>query len=89
VELVNRIPFVFEEQEYEIRIYQDGMIFKVRAFLNEEPANGYTYEADFSTRIGLKRHFGLSAIDNLIEDAKADIRNKTWQRLLEALQREG
>ena len=86
MELLKQIPFVFEGQQYEIRLYQEAATFMGRAFLNGKPANGYTHKVELPTAIGFHQQYG-NAIDQLIKEAKDDIRDKTWQRFLQAWQK--
>lgn len=79
------IPFSFEGKAYEIRVISDGVTTHVRAFLDGVPANGYTYQVSFPVTFDFERHFGIPAVGHLIDSAKQDITDKSWERLLEAI----
>lgn len=82
---MNTIPFTFEGKDYEIRVVSDGMTTYVRAFRDGAPANGYGYQVSFPVAFDLKKQLGVSAVDHLVDTAKRDITDKTWERVLEAI----
>ena len=43
MELFESIPYMFEEESFDIRIYYDDATINVLAFLNGYPANGYLH----------------------------------------------
>ena len=51
MELFNSIPFAFEEENYDIRIFYDDVTINVVAFLNGYRANGYRYQEKNSKRV--------------------------------------
>jgi hypothetical protein len=93
--VLRTVPFQFEGKNYEIRVSQEAGQICVRAYHDDKHANGYAYCVDVPTKFGFSRSKGfsqgLSAIENLIEFAKADVQNKYWERYLaayDALQQE-
>lgn len=79
------IPFEFEGKEYQIRVISDGATIYIRGFCDGRPANGYEYRINVTTAFDLKKLIRFQAITHLVELAKDDIRNKRWDRLLEAI----
>ena len=79
------IPFTFEGKDYEIRVVSDGLTTYVRTFHDGVPANGYSYQVSFPVAFALNRQHGVSAVDHLVETAKRDITEKTWERVQEAI----
>lgn len=80
MKLLHKEPFEFEDKSYEVRIYSEGWKFTVMAYLNGSPANGYKYSVDLPTAFDLQKIHNVDAIQKLVELAKEDIRNKTWER---------
>ncbi len=80
------IPFEFEGKSYEIRVVSDGTTIIVRAFLNGHPANGYSYSVDLPTAVDITRQLRIDPVQNLIETAIRDVKEKLWERYLEAIQ---
>jgi|GEM_PF-2260020 len=77
--------FIHDGKTYELRLQSDGWTFTVKAFLNGQPANGYSHSVTLPTAFDLRNTKGCDAIEILFEDAKSDIRDGTWDRLVEAL----
>lgn len=81
--------FKFESEIYEIKVFKtiEEDKYVVQAFLKGKPANGYSYSVKQSVKFDFMRAFGESAISNLIDHAESDIKNKTWEKYLKAVQR--
>ena len=78
--------FEFEGRSYEVRIASDGFTTHIRVFFNGKPANGYTYSIDLETRLDAEMTKVLiNPLDEMIETAINDIREKTWEHYLEAI----
>ena len=82
--IVDTIPFTHDSLNYEIRISFDGESYHIRAFLNNKAANGYTYSVKEITNYSILKKFRFTGLCDLIENAKTDIINKTWEKYLEA-----
>jgi len=80
MKVIKTEKFEFEGEEYEVRIYGAAWNFTVRAYLNGKPANGYTYSVVLPTAIDLKNAHNLDAIQFLVDNAKRDIEQKTWEK---------
>jgi len=79
--LLKKEPFTFEDSQHEIRIYSQAWEFQVRAYLNGEPANGYSYSVSLPTAIDLNQALNIDAIQNLVQLAKHDIETKLWDKV--------
>ena len=77
------IPFTHEGKEYEIRIFYDNSKISVIAFSNHYPVNGYRYQIKFSKNIDIERFLDVKNFENLIDFAKNDILNNSWERFLQ------
>ncbi len=82
MKLNHTIPFEFEGKSYEIRIYSKGWKFNIRAYLDDRPANGYSYTVDLPTSFDIKNIMNIDAIQELVKLAKKDIENKKWEKLV-------
>lgn len=80
MKLNHTIPFEFEEESYEIRIYSEGWKFNIRAYLDSRPANGYSYNADLPTAFNIEQILNIDVIQELVKLAKKDVENKTWEK---------
>ena len=74
------IPFTHEGKEYEIRIFHDDSKVTVIAFSNHYPANGYRYQVQFSKNIKIEQYLEAHNLENLIDFAKKDILNNSWDK---------
>lgn len=83
--IIKRVPFEFDGKQYEILVlkYENG--YKVRAFINNKPANPWVYSVDYETNMDFQYTIGVSAYEHLIESAKSDVVNKRLERLLSNL----
>ena len=81
------IPFTHNGEEYEVRWTFDGYTFRIRAFKDGKPANGYEYSVTMPVAIEIKDHKNVDAIASLIEDAKRDVYEDQWPKYLEAVKR--
>jgi hypothetical protein len=78
--------FEFEGNKYEIRISSDGWTTNIRVFLNNKPANGYSYSVDLSIIIDSKKgKLPVDPVEDLIKTAENDIKEKRWEKYLEAI----
>lgn len=85
--LIKSEKLAFEDKEYEIRVYQVGDGFQVMSFLGGKPANPYVYSVETITDFEFTRKHGYRAYEDLIETAKSDIQQRTWERYQEAIRR--
>lgn len=78
--------FEFEGRSYEVRIASDGFTTHIRVFFNGKPVNGYTYSVDLETRLDAKMTKALiNPLEEMIKTAINDVKEKTWERYLEAI----
>jgi phosphoribosyl-AMP cyclohydrolase len=80
MKLNKSIPFAYEGKNYEIHIFSDGWKFQVKAYLGEQPANGYSYSIDLPTAFDLQTVIDTDAIQTLVNIAKEDIISNRWEK---------
>lgn len=85
MEMIRSETFEFEGKTYDLLVFFDGEKWSVLAYLGKQRANPYIYSVEVMTAVAFYRKFGDPAIDHLLEFAREDIRNKTWERYKEAV----
>ena len=82
--------FEHDEKTYEIRIASDGSTIRIQAFLNDKPANGYTYSVELLTQVDAQLSGALiDPIEELIKTAIASVKNGTWEKYVAAVSSSG
>jgi len=76
-----KVPFSFEEKNYEIRVFYDDKTINIVAFRNNYPANGLRHQIKIPKSIPIEEILKQKVIDELIEICKKDISEKRWERL--------
>ena len=76
-----KVPFSFEEKNYEIKVFYDDKTINIVAFRNNYPANGFRHQIKTSKSIAIEEILKQKVIDELIEICKKDIFEKRWERL--------
>lgn len=79
--LYKKIPFSFEEKEYEIRVYYDDELINVVAFHNNYPANGFRHQIKVSKKLSMNELLEKDVINELVEMSQRDISERRWERL--------
>ncbi len=79
--LYKKIPFSFEEKNFEIKIFHDDNTINIVAFKNNYPVNGFRHQIKISKSIPIKEILKQKVTDELIEICKKDISEKRWERL--------
>ncbi|OGP15962.1 MAG: hypothetical protein A2V21_313080 [Deltaproteobacteria bacterium GWC2_55_46] len=78
--------FQFDGKNYQIKVSKGDIDeYIIRAFIEDKPANGYSYHVDFTTRYDLEQQIGYDAVSHLIDQAESDVRNKIWEKYLRAI----
>lgn len=70
------IPFSAHDRDYEVRIASDGMTFRLRAFLDGRPANGFEYSVTIETAMDMKNATDVDAVAELVRVAQEHVRSK-------------
>ena len=86
MELFNSIPFTFEGEDFEIRIFYNDVTINIASFLNGYPANGYRYQVKIPNECNAKKVLENYPVPELVEKCKSDIQKKTWGKLLKVIQ---
>lgn len=81
MELFDSIPYNFEKEDFEIRIFYDAATINVVAFLKGYPANGYRYQVKIPKRFDAKKVLENFPVPELVETCKKDIKEKNWEKL--------
>jgi len=76
-----KVPFSFEEKNYEIKVFYDDKTIDIVAFRNNYPANGFRHQIKISKNLSVEEIVNQKVIDELIEVCKKDISEKRWERL--------
>lgn len=76
-----KVPFSFEEKNYEIKVFYDDKTIDIVAFRNNYPANGFRHQIKISKNLSVEEIVNQKVIDELIEICKKDISEKRWERL--------
>lgn len=79
--LYKKVPFSFEEKNFEIKIFLDDNTINIVAFRNNYPANGFRHQIKISKSIPVEEILKQNVIDELIEICMKDISEKRWERL--------
>lgn len=87
MEFFNSVPFLFEGENFEIRIFYDAITINVVAFLNGYPVNGYRYQVKIPKGCDVKRVLEDYPVPELIETCKNDIKEKKWEKFLMILKK--
>ena len=70
------IPFSAHGKNYEIRIVFDGLTFRLRVFLDGQPANQFEYSVSLETAMDMETYTGVKAVEELITVAKDHVQRK-------------
>ena len=81
MEMFKKVPFSFENENYEIRVYYDDSVISVIAFKDNYPANGLRHQIKLGKKQSPTEFLNQPVIGELIEITKTDIIEKRWARL--------
>ena len=71
---------------YEIRIASDGHTTRVRVFINDKPANGYTYSVETLTQVDAAMSgSSTDPLEELIKLAEQDVKSGFWDQYVAAV----
>jgi hypothetical protein len=82
--LVKTETFEHEGKNYDLKLFSDGWTFTVKSFREGREANGYSYAVVLPTAFDLNRVTGMDAVRVLFDNARNDIRERNWERYVEA-----
>lgn len=81
MDLFKKIPFSFEDESYEARIYYDDSLISVLVFRNNYPANGFRHQLKLTQKQSADEFLNHEVINELVDMAREDITEKRWARL--------
>ena len=79
--LFKKLPFSFEDEDYEVRIYFDDTLITVISFKNNYPANGLRHQIKLSKKQSAEELLNSEVIGEMVEITKGDIIERRWSRL--------
>ena len=82
MKLYKKIPFSFQNEEFEVRILYDENLINVAAFKNNYPANGFRYQIKISKNLDDKKLLRAVSKNGIVNKCKSDITEKKWEKLV-------
>ncbi len=80
--------FEFEGKKYETRVWTDAEgTINVRVYLEDKPVNGYEYLVHWDIPFGFQHKFGYHPAWDSIETAERDVKDKMWQKYVDAVRK--
>ena len=79
MELLKKIPFKHQENNYEICIHHQDNLINIAAFLNNHPVNGFRYQIQIPKNVEIEILLVEENFNNFIDLAKNDIVDYRWQ----------
>ena len=76
--LYKKIPFTWDNKDYEIRVLYDEAVISVVAFVDSRPANGFRHMIKFSKQWDVKKILDSDAVAYLVEVCQRDISESRW-----------
>ena len=78
---MKKIPFKFEEKNYEIRILLGENLLNIVAFHNNYPANGFRHQIKVPKNIDPESLSETSVLNEILEISKKEILEKRWEKI--------
>lgn len=73
------INFEFEGEKYEVRMLTDGLTTKIRVFMDDKPANGYSYTVELDP----DQKMLVDPVEEMVDTAINHVKEKTWGQCME------
>jgi len=86
MQLFKKIPFRYEEKNYEIRIYFEDNLINISTFFNNYPANGFRYQVQLQKNLDMDKILVEENFSHFVDIAKNDIIENRWQKFNNLLQ---
>lgn len=80
MQLFKKIPFIHDEEKFEICIFFEENLINISSFLNHYPANGFRYQIHLPKNIEIEKFMDEEHLDYFIDLAKKDIIENRWQK---------
>ena len=81
MQLLERIPFGFEEKNYEIRVLYGDNTINIVAFCNNYPANVFRHQIKLSKSVNSEKLLNTDILKEIVDITKNDIIKKRWGKL--------
>jgi hypothetical protein len=82
MKLHQKLPFIHEGKEFEIRVFYDGDKINIVVFSNNYPITGIRHYLIIPKQHDQKKIMKSKVLKEFVEIAKSDILEKRWERLL-------
>ena len=76
------IPFAWEGENYQIKIFFEEKLINIVAFKNKHPANGIRHQILIPKYASVNEVLANNTLDEFVEMCKKDISEKRWERLI-------
>ena len=80
MKLFKKIPYTFEDKDYEVRVFYDDTSINIATFSHNHPANGFRYLIKIPKNVVIEKLLNLDNFKELIEMSKTDIIEKRWEK---------
>ena len=80
--LYQEIPFAWEDESYQIKIFYEEKLINFVAFKKSHPVNGIRHQILIPKYISVNDVLENDVLDEFIEMCKKDISEKRWERLI-------
>jgi len=80
MQLFKKIPFRYNENNYDICIYFEGNLINISTFKSNYPANGYRYQVQLPKNVKIENLLDEKNFTNLIDMARTDIIENRWEK---------
>ncbi len=80
--LYQEIPFAWEDESYQIKIFYEEKLINFVAFKKSHPANGIRHQILIPKYTSVNDVLENDVLDEFIEMCKKDISEKRWERLI-------
>ncbi|MFC1538927.1 hypothetical protein ACFL6H_05845 [Candidatus Latescibacterota bacterium] len=82
MKLLKKIPFDFENKQYEIRIIFGDNAINIAAFRNNYPANGFRHQIKLLKNSIPEKVLDSEILADIIDRVKNDISEKRWEKFV-------
>jgi hypothetical protein len=85
MQIVQAIPFDHDGRTYQVVVSLEDSGYRVRAFLGDRPANGFSYSVQTQVQHDAiaSRSF-VRPLESLVDLAMADVRDGVWEQYLKS-----
>jgi len=85
MKLLQRIPFSFEDRNYEIRILSGDNTINVVAFHNNYPVNGFRHYIKLPQKYNPQKLLNTDILNEIVCISQDDIIKRRWEKVVNIL----